>query len=325
VSIISEWADHSSHKNLLLDIGAHIFMGAHHALGDPHLVPHLTVLSDRCQPLDPHVASNRTVPRDDGVADEGVVAHGGVRDDAAVRQSHASADLAVGTDGHVGSQLAVRPHCRALMHKDVAVLLLGKTVDFVVVQEGSLGLDVVRRLANIVPEVVPDGQRVKLAFLGHFGVDFGLNHAETLGDLVQNGSVKHIDSGIYVVSHKLFGLLNESVHFPGLLLVDDHPESGWVLHRGQQDAALLSVSPVKFKQLFKRVVANDVAVEDKEDALLVALLELLLCELDGARRSQRLLFLGVYELNSVLFLKRGEGLDQLGCLGVDGSHLLLRY
>lgn len=195
------------------------------------------------------------------------------------------------------------------MDEYISILLVGMRVDLVVVQVGSLGFDVVGWLPDIVPEVILDGKGIKLTFFCHFRVDFSLDHAEPFWHSIQDRSAQHIDACVDVVADKLFRFLDESFNLACCFIVDDNSEPGRVFNLGQEDAAFLSMAFVVLQQLFEGVVANNVTIEDEEQAIFVALLQLLFSKLDGSCSAKGFLLLGICEFDSIFFLERGQGFD----------------
>lgn len=57
-------------------------------------------------------------------------------------------------------------------------------------------------------------------------------------------------------------------------------------------------------ELGKRIVADNVAIEDEEESLLIALPQYGFCELEGAGSAQCNFFLGVGDFDLVLQLER---------------------
>lgn len=161
-------------------------MRTDHALADSHFVSHLAVLRNRSQPLDPHVPTDLAAPRNDRVRNVGEIPHCRVSDYAAVSQPDALSDLAAWPHRHIWADFAFGAHLRSFVDKHISVGILRVRVDFVVVQKGTLGTQIVQRLPNVIPEVILYRQRVELSLLSHLRVDLRLNHAEPLRHAVED-------------------------------------------------------------------------------------------------------------------------------------------
>lgn len=247
-------------------------MGTDHAFWYSHVIFYLTVLSYCCQAFDSYVATDRTAPWDDCLVNEGEVSNRCVSNNAAVRQSHSFPNFASWTDWYVWPYLAIRTNAWWLMDWNVAIFLIRMSIDFEVVKESSLSLDIVCRFSNIKPEVVFDGQRVELTFLSHLGVYFCLNHTKSFRHSVQDRSVEHIYTSINMISNKLFWLFDESLNFSWVLFIDYDSESWRVFNLSQENRPFLAMTFMKFKQFFKRVTTNDIAIEHEENSIFVSLL-----------------------------------------------------
>lgn len=77
---------------------------------------------------------------------------------------------------------------------------------------------------------------------------------------------------------------------------------------------------MEVEQFLEGVIADDVAIEDEEEAFGVAFSEFFFCVFDGACSAKGFMLLGVDELDSVFGLQGREGFDDLSCLGVDGDN-----
>lgn len=139
-----------------------------------------------------------------------------------------------------------------------------------VCQIGSLSDQVIPRPPNIEPKVVLKWQAVQLAFFCHLREDLLLNHAESFWDPIEYGHIEQINTGVDLVADEVIGLLNEGVHSAGLIR-DNDPESTRIFNRRQHYAALSSVLLVEQFELLKRVIADNITVEHKEQSLVVIL------------------------------------------------------
>ena len=125
--------------------------------------------------------SNQAVPRNDRSVDIGVVFYLGLGNYAAIRQSDPFSYFAVRTHCNIRTDFAIRANCRCVVDKNITIFVLRMSVDVVIVEESSLGFDVICWFANVKPKVILYWQGVKLAFLGHMRINFSLYHTESLG------------------------------------------------------------------------------------------------------------------------------------------------
>lgn len=292
-------------------------MGKDHAFGQPQLVPHLDFLGQAGEAFDAHPVPDLALPGDYALFDEGAAADDGVAHDGAVPQPCALLDGAVGADHHVWADLAALLDYRTGVDHHVARRLTER-LDFVVGQVGSLSDQVIGGPSDIEPEVVLEWQAEELALLGHLREDLLLDHAEPLGDAIEHRHVEQVDAGVDLVADEVVGLLHEGVHSPRLVRHDD-PEPARILNRGEDDGALSAVLLVELLELLERVVADNIAVEHEEQALVVILPQDVLGELERAGSAERNFLLRVGNLDIVLLLERLEGVLDVRGLVVDGD------
>lgn len=115
------------------------------------------------------------------------------------------------------------------------------------------------------------------------------------------------------------GFLNEGENF-AVGLRNHNSKTARVLYLSKHDGPLLPLLPLKSKQFGEGVVADDVAIEDEEEPLLVVFPEDIFCKFKRTGCPQRLSLLGVGNLNLVLLLERLQRVLDVVGLVVDGDH-----
>lgn len=98
---------------------------------------------------------------------------------------------------------------------------------------------------------------------------------------VEYTGVQEVDTGINSVTDKLNRLLDETVDARWVVrLVDDDTILGGLLHLGDDDGSLITMTLVEFCELLEGVVTDDIGVEDKERRVILA--QDLLSQFQGA-------------------------------------------
>lgn len=112
------------------------------------------------------------------------------------------------------------------MNEDIAVGKLVMWMNVIIIEEGSLGFEVVSRFSDIEPEVILDGKGVKLSFFCHFREYFCFEHAKSLWQSVQNWGVDDIEAPTDIIANKFFGFFNELMNF-ACLFVSEYYSEAW--------------------------------------------------------------------------------------------------
>jgi hypothetical protein len=179
-----------------------------------------------------------------------------------------------------------------------------------------LSNQIIARTTDIKPKVIFEWQTVQFLFLGHLREDLLLNHAKALRDAVEHRQVEQVNAGIDLVADEVGRLFHKGLHF-SLRLGHDDPESARIFDSREHNGGLAAILLMEGLELLERIVADDVAVEDEKESLLVVLPQNLLCELEGAGRAQGDLLLGVGDFDVILLLERLEGVPDVVRLVVD--------
>ena len=107
-------------------------------------------------------------------------------------------------------------------------------------------------------------------------------------DAVEHRGVENVDSGVDAVADELDGLLDETIDSGRMIrLVNDDAVFGGLLNLGHDYGAFVAVGLVEGGQLFERVFAGDVGVEDKEGRIVFS--KSLFGKFQGASSAQRLI------------------------------------
>ena len=241
-------------------------------------------------------------------------------------QTHTLAHFNIGSNDHVGTDLAVLANlCRRVNH-DIAAVNVGlagggKKLATMLGEGGQVeagAREEVLGLTDVHPEAL-QVEAVKLAVLDDRRESLLLDGGRAQLDAVQNRRVEDVDTSVDAVSDELDGLLDEAVDARRVVgLVDNDTVLARLLDLCDNDRTLLAVGLVESGQLFEGEFANDVGVEDEERRIVLA--EGLGRQLERASGAQWLGLDGEFDVYAVLFLVALEGLGHdLGAV-VDGKN-----
>lgn len=232
----------------------------------------------------------------------------GTRQDHAPLYTHAVANCNAGADCDVGANLAVLANLGGGVDHHVTAVheglsdgceclgaLAGQRRQ---VQAGSR--EEVLGLADIHPEAL-EIERVQLAVTNHLGEGLLLDGGGAQLNALQDRGVQDVETSVDAVADELDRLLDETINAGRVVgLVHDDTVVGGLLDLGDDNGALIAVSLVEFGQLFERVFAGDVGVEDEERAIILA--QDLSGELEGTGGAQGLRLDRERDLDAKLFL-----------------------
>ena len=119
-------------------------------------------------------------------------------------------------------------------------------------------------LTNVHP-VTWKHHLIDLIILSHLGEDLPLDRSWSVLNPVYYRNVEQVEACVDLVRDENLWLLNKLFDFV-ILVRDDNAIFGWILYFSHHNRALATVRFVELNQLVEWVVANDVGVEDEEEA-----------------------------------------------------------
>jgi len=111
---------------------------------------------------------------------------------------------------------------------------------------------------------------VQLGLASHDGENLSLDRCGSILDAINHVKAKQVEASVDFVAYEGRRLLDKALNL-AVLLCDDNTVARRVLDLGHHNGALLAVTPVVFNELLKRIFADHVRVEDKEETRLVVL------------------------------------------------------
>ena len=179
------------------------------------------------------------------------------------------------------------------------------------VQEKLLTNKVVLRLTDVHPVSV-QCEYIKIILSSHLREYFTLNRRGLQLNPVNHVHIQQIQTGINMVAHVCLRLLDELLDLP-VFLGDNDTILGGVLDSGSENSAALAVCLVELDELGKRVVANDVGVENEQQARGVILQDVLLSQADWAGSAHRFILYRDRDLHFVLYKGLKDIISSLQC------------
>lgn len=262
------------------------------------------------------------VPSNNGRLDPSVVF------DLTVLQEHTALQTHTVTHHNIRSNCYVRPNAAVLanlggrVHHNIASenIRLGVGGEQLGIAFGE-GAEVqagtaqeVLRLANVHPETF-EVEGVELTIFADGWESFLFDGGRAQFNAVENTGVQEVDTGVNSVTDELNRLLDETVNARWVVrFVDNDTVLGGLIHLGDDDSSLITMTLVEFCKILKGKVTNNIGVEDKERRVILA--QDLFGQFQGASGAQGFGLDGEFDTDVVLFLILRKQSAHAGCKNV---------
>lgn len=262
------------------------------------------------------------VPANNGRLDPSVVLDLAVLQEYTALQTHAVTHHDIRSNCYVRPNAAVLANLGGRVHHNIASenIRLGVGCEQLGIALGE-GAEVqagttkeVLRLANVHPETF-EVEGVELTVLADGWEGFLFDGGRAQFNAVENTGVQEVDTGVDSVTDELNRLLDETVDARWVVrLVDDDTVLGGLIHLGDDDGSLITMTLVEFCEILEGKVTNDIGVEDEERRVVLA--QDLLGQFQGASGAQGFGFDREFDTDVVLFFILRKQSAHVGCKNV---------
>ena len=292
------------------------FIGKDHALSQSGFVFDVNFLCNAWKAFDSDPVAYFASPGNDTSLDERSSSHCCTLDYRTVFESAAAFDCTVCTYHYIWTYFATLANFGSLVDFYIGIVWWY----FVVSEKSSLCCQVVSWFSGIEPKItVFESKAEKIAFTGHLGECFLFEHAKSHWDFVDNWHIEKIESCVDGISDKFLWFLHKGFHF-SIWFSDHYSKSAWVLNFSKDDCSFFAVAFVEGQHFFEREIADDIAVEDKENSWFVLVFDDVFSQFERPSCSHCFGLLRVGKFDVILFLQRFESSLDVSCLVVDSDH-----